>query len=116
MATMQSIVDLARLDLGDAKDATTGDQDARNKDVDMVLYANDGIAKAFVIRPDLRWGNYATAWSDLALTDSFPLALEYRPGIVNYIVARCEFGDDAFVLKQRADQALAQFLRDFGMG
>lgn len=115
MATMQSILDLARFDLSDAKDPVTGDENARNKDVDMLAFANDGLAKAYALRSDLRWGNYATAFTDLAVTDAFPLSLEYRPGIVNYVVARCESSDDAFVIQQRANQSLALYFKDIGV-
>lgn len=115
MATMQSILDLARFDLSDAKDASGSDSNARNKDVDMLKFANDGLAKAYALRPDLRWENYATAFSDLALTDPFPLSLEYRPAITNYIVTRCESSDDAFVLSQRANQSMVLYFKDLGL-
>jgi len=107
--TIQSVLDLARFDLNDI-------DKSRNSDSDMLKFANDGIAKAYVMRPDLRFGNYATAYSDLAATDVFPLALEYRPGIANYIVLRCETADDAFANEQRAIQGLKLFMADFGMG
>ena len=111
--TMQSVVDLARLDLNDS--ATT-DAMRRNKDSDMIKFANDGVAKVLVMRCDLNFGNYATAYQDMALTDVFPLPLEYRPGIANYIVMRCESADDAFANEQRAIQGLTLFMKDLGMG
>lgn len=106
--TVQSVLDLARLDLNDA-DKT------RNPDADMLKYANDGIAKVLVMRPDLNWGNYATAYTDLAVTSAFPLSLEYRPAIANYIVMRCEASDDAFANEQRAIQGLKLYLNDLGL-
>ncbi len=109
MATMQSVIDLARLDINDA--AKT-----RNLDANMIQFANDGIAKAVVMRPDLNYGNYGTAWADLTTASTFPLPLEYRPAIVNYIVMRCETADDTFANEQRAIQGLKMFLGDLGVG
>ena len=109
MATMQSILDLARLDMADT--AKT-----RNADVDMMAFANDGLAKTFVIRPDLNWGNYSTAFTDLSTASAFPLPLEYRPAIANYVVMRSEAADDAFAIEQRAIQALKIYLSDLGLG
>ena len=106
---MQSVMDLARFDLNDQ--AKT-----RNTDADMIQFANDGLAKAVVMRPDLNFGNYATAWADLTTASAFPLPLEYRPGIVNYIVLRCETADDAFANEQRAIQGLKLFMNDLGLG
>ena len=106
---LQSVVDLARLDLNDA-------DKVRSTDADLLKFANDGIAKVKVMRPDLNFGNYSTAYADLALTDPFPLGLEYRPGISNYIVMRSEVSDDAFANEQRAIQGLKMFLSDIGMG
>lgn len=109
MATMQSVLDLARLDLNDA--AKT-----RNLDSSMIQFANDGIAKAVVMRPDLNYGSYNTAWVDLTTASAFPLPLEYRPGIANYIVMRCETADDPFAVEQRAIQGLKLFMSDLGLG
>ncbi len=107
--TMQSVMDLARLDINDA--AKT-----RNTDVNLLRFANDGVAKALVMRPDLNWGSYNTAYVDLAAGADFPLPLEYRPGIANYIVMRCEVADDPFAVEQRAIQGLKMFLGDLGLG
>ena len=109
MATMQDVLDLARLDLNDA--AKT-----RNLDSNMIQFANDGIAKAVVMRPDLNFGNYTTAYADLTTASSFPLPLEYRPAIANYIVMRCETADDPFAVEQRAIQGLKMFMSDLGLG
>jgi hypothetical protein len=105
---MQSVLDLARLDMNDA-DKT------RNTDANLLSFANDGIAKAVVIRPDLNWGNYSTAWADLTTASSFPLPLEYRPAIANYVVGCAEKADDQFAVEQRAIQAMKLFLGDLGV-
>jgi hypothetical protein len=109
MATMQSILDLARLDLNDA-DKT------RNTDANMLAFANDGLAKTVMIRPDLNFGNYTTTFADLTTASTFPLPLAYRPAIANYIVLRCETADDAFAVEERAIQGLKMYLKDLGVG
>lgn len=106
--TMQSVLDLARLDINDSGKT-------RNSDANMLSFANDGIAKALVIRPDLNWGNYSTAYADLTTSSSFPLPLEYRPAISNYVVMRCESSDDPMAIEQRAVQALKLYLADLGI-
>ena len=105
--TMQSIVDLARLDLDDASKV-------RNADDDMLKYANDAISRAYAIRPDMRFGNYTTTYSDLALTDNFPLELQYRKAVADFIVACCETHDDPFAVEQRALQAMKIYMIDLG--
>lgn len=112
MATVQSVLDLARLDINDS---STNTASRRWPDSDLLKFANDGIAKALVMRPDLRFGSYGTAYVDLAATASFPLPLEYRPAIASYVVACNQSGDDQFVLTQRADMEMARYLRNLGM-
>lgn len=107
--TMQSVIDLARLDLNDA-------DKIRNTDANMLRFANDGVAKSLVMRPDMNWGNFNSSYVDLAAGAPFPLRLEYRPAIANYIVMRCETADDPFAVEQRAIQGLKLFLADLGVG
>jgi len=104
---MQSVVDLARLDLNDA-------DKVRNLDADMLMYANDALSRAYAIRPDLKWGNFGAPFVELALTDPFPLDLEYRKAVADFIVACCETHDDAFAVEQRAIQAMKIFMNDMG--
>ncbi len=112
---MQDVLDVARLDLNDAKDASGSDVNCRNKDADMLNFANDGISRGLVLRPDLNWGNYASGYVEKTLTDPFPLPLEYRWAISNYVVARCESSDDAFVIQGRADKEIELYFRDLGV-
>lgn len=118
MSTLQDVVTLARIDLNDATtNPATGDAiTPRYPDSDLLKFANDGIAKVLVMRPDLNFGNYATAYADLTLSDPFPLPSEYRPAITAYVVARNQSGDDAFVISQRADKSMADFMRNLGIG
>lgn len=102
-------MDLARLDMND-------DEKTRNSDAALLLYANDGIAKVKVMRPDLNWGNYTAQYADLSADDPFPFGLEYRPAIANYIVMRSEVSDDEFAVEQRAIQGLKLYMKDLGLG
>lgn len=117
MSTMQEVCNLARIDLNDAVTDSAGNAvTPRYPDADLLKFANDGIARAYAMRSDLNFGNYATTYSDLALTDPFPLGNEYRSAIAAYIVARNESGDDEFVLQQRADKSMQDFMRNLGIG
>lgn len=107
--TIQSVMDLARGDLNDA-------DKVRYADAELLKYANDGIARVKVMRPDLNWGNFATAYSDLLVTNDFPFGLEYRQPIADYIVAMAEKSDDPFAVEQRAVQGLKLFITGLGMG
>ena len=117
MITVQDCLNAARLDLGDATtNVVTGSAiTPRYPDADLLKFANDGIAKALVLRPDLNYGNYGTAYVDLVATSSFPLPAEYRAGITAYIVFRNQSGDDPFVLSQKADQNLVEYIKELGI-
>lgn len=106
--TMQSVLDLARHDLND-------DAKVRYTDADMLKHANDGIAKAYVMRPDLRFGNYPTAYTDLAATADCPLPIEYRQALASYVVWGMQSTDDAFVLDQRAEKSRKEFFNGLGL-
>jgi hypothetical protein len=51
----------------------------------------------------------------LTTASTFPLPLQYRPAIANYIVMRCEASDDEFAVEQRATQALKLYMADLGL-
>jgi hypothetical protein len=116
--TVQTVLDEARLDLGDATtNVVTGSAiTPRYPDADLLRYANSGCAKALLLRPDLNFGHYSTAWTDLVATASFPLPIEYRAGIASYVVHRAQSGDDAFANTAKADQGLVKYIRELGLG
>lgn len=105
---IQDVLDLARLDVNDAGKI-------RETDSNWLKFANDGIARCLALRPDLNYGNYSTAYVDLGTSSVFPLPIEYRPAIAAYIVARAETADDPFVLEQRADYEMQQYLKNLGL-
>lgn len=105
---MQSVIDLARLDLNDA-------DKVRNTDAQMLASANDGIARTIVLRPDLQYGSYGSTFADLSTASSFPLPLEYRKPIADFIVMCCETHDDPFAIEQRAINALTLYIKGLGL-
>jgi len=105
MSTMQDVIDLSRKDLND-------DGKIRYFDVDMLKYANDGIARSYELRPDLAYGSYGTAYTDLTTASTFPLPIEYRAKIANYITFRCQTVDDEFVSSGLAQQSYTLFLKE----
>ena len=104
--TVQTVLDEARLILNDAAtNVVTGSAiTPRYPDADLLRYANAGIAKALTLRPDLNFGSYGTAWTDVVATASFPLPIEYRGAIVSYVVYRNQSGDDPFAVTQKASR------------
>lgn len=118
MLIIQDAINAARLDLGDATTSiVTGSAiTPRYPDTDLLRFANDGIAKAVVMRPDLNYGNYGTAYVDRVATSSFPLPPEYLSAIAAYVVARNQSGDDAFVLEQRAQMEMQLYMHELGVG
>lgn len=102
MATMQEVVDRARIPLNDA------DKD-RYSDDDLLGYANAGIARAYEIRPDLKFGAYGTPFSPLSLSGTFPLSYGKLQTIADYVTFRAETADDEHVNSNRAIAFNAMF-------
>jgi hypothetical protein len=120
MSTLQDVVNIARYELNDPLTtitaAGTSTNIPRQTDAQLLQFANDGIAKALVIRPDLYYGSWSTPYTDLQLTDIFPLPIEYRYAIASYMIARNQSADDEFVIEQRADKSMADFMKGLGVG
>lgn len=95
MATMQEVVDRARIPINDA-------DDDRYDDTVLLDFANAGIARALEIRPDLWFGSYGTPFSPLALTGTFPLPYAKLQTIADYVTFRAETADDEHVNSNRA--------------
>lgn len=66
MPTMQEVCDVARIPLND-------DAKVRYTDATLLGYLNTAIRRAYVVRPDLRFGQYGVPYVDLVLGDNFPL-------------------------------------------
>ena len=105
MTTCQSVIDRARVPLNDA-------DKSRYPDATLLSYLCDGIAEAYTLRPDLRFGNYLTAPVTLfALTDTFPLSAQHEVALQHYIVYRAENTDDENVNANRNVQSFQMFER-----
>jgi hypothetical protein len=104
MATCQNVVDSARVPLNDA--AKT-----RYTDPQLLGYLNDGLAEAYSLRPDLRFGKYSTNIELLALSDTFPLSGAHAVALSHYIVFRAENRDDEHVNANRETKSFKLFER-----
>ena len=102
--TNQSVLDLARVDLNDDKEAGS-DANARYKDATQLMaYLNDFVVLLYAVRPDIRLaviGDFTTAFVDLVAGAEFPLPLRYRALAAAYIVARAEARNDENTIDQR---------------
>jgi len=86
MATVQSMLDRARVSLND--DAKT-----RWSDAELLSHYNDGINILKGERPDMFFGLFLSLPSDQGVGDTFPLEDTVRPAIQDYILARAMFKD-----------------------
>lgn len=80
MATMQSVIDRARLDLNDA-------DKVRHPDANLLVFANEFLKEASKLRPDWFFPNEPPDGS-LALGGTFPIPERYVITCANYIIAR----------------------------
>ena len=102
--TYQSVVDLARIPLNDV-DKT------RYSDATLLSFANHGMLAILKRRPDLFIGSYASLPDgQKALTDAFPLPVQYVQTLADYVTGRSELTDDEFATSGRA----ATFAQLFG--
>lgn len=103
MALCSAIVALARLPLNDAAKV-------RYADADLMLSLQDGVNRAFAIRPDLRFGGYtAAAAAALTLSTQFPLPPQHEQVVADYITFRAETVDDEHVNANREVKHLQLF-------
>ncbi len=102
MATVQSVIDEARVILQDA--AAT-----RYTAAQLLTIANFALFTAFRIRPDLNFAGIGSTPSTLLATDTFPLPPQYEPVVSNYIAARAELRDDEYSVDGRAAALLTEF-------
>jgi len=108
MATLQEVIDLARIDLNDPVKI-------RWPDATLLKYANDALQLARTFRADLFVGNLTSALSDLALSGTFPLPLAYRRPVADYIIGRASLKDDENAQMDRAPGYLQMFKLALGV-
>lgn len=95
--TMQNVLDRARIPLND--NAKTRYSDERGLE-----FANAAIARAYQIRPDLKFGSYGTAFTPLPVGDGFPLPYQHLQAVADYVTGRWLTIDDE---ANAAEKALA---------
>lgn len=84
MATMQEVVDLARLDLND-------DDKVRHTDAVLIKYASNYVQEATKSRPDLFFRQaLSMPTSNLALANTFPMPDRYIRSAADYIIGRAK--------------------------
>ena len=100
--TCQDVIDLARESLNDDGD----DAERRWPDARCMKFLQDGLDAILEIRPDLFIGQFGTFKSfDLVIGADFPLEGRYRRVVADYIIMRCEMGDEESVVSQRVKLA-----------
>lgn len=102
MATMQDVIDEARVILKDAAKV-------RYTDASLLKIANYALFEAYRVRPDLRFASIGTNPTAAAIGDTFPLTPQYEPLVSNYVAARAELRDDEYSVDGRAAALLALF-------
>jgi hypothetical protein len=103
MTTCQSVIDRARVPLNDA-------DKSRYTDPELLGYLCDGLAEAYALRPDLRFGSFNTAPVTLfATTDTFPLSAQHEVALQHYVIYRAENKDDENVNAAREAQSYQRF-------
>lgn len=104
--TLQSGVDLARIDTNDTDAAAY-----RTSDADMAKNANAALLILFNRAPHLWHGQYDDEPDGLAaLTLDFPLHAQWMRPFADLIVALVESKDDEFVLSQRVQAVMSRAL------
>lgn len=102
MATVQEIINLARIPVQD-------DAGTRFSNTKALGYVNAAVARAYQLRPDLRFGAYATPVAVLAVGDTFPLPAEMEQAVADYVTARLTAIEDEASATGRAAGYLALF-------
>ena len=102
MATMQALIDRARVLLQNASKTRYTD--------DQCLGAlNDVVKMARRLRPDLWFGQYGAPMVDLALGETYPLPPEYEAAAIKCLVFWCNARDSEFSSETRAVFFLDRF-------
>lgn len=106
MATMQAIIDLARIPLNDARKV-------RYTDPDLLKFANAAVFRTYEVRPDLKpVGSWGTPFAALALGGTFPLEDRLQQTVADYVSGRAELKDDENVNSARAQALMQMFVAE----
>ena len=100
--TIQDVCDLADETLNDEGD----DSERRWPNARRLKFCQDALDAVRNLRPDLFIGQFGTFDSfSLTLVSTFPIDPSYRRVVADYIIMRCETGDDEHVNSNRVKLA-----------
>lgn len=102
MATMQALIDRARVLLTDANKR-------RFTDTQCLGSLNDAVKMSKRIRPDLWFGQFNAPYADLAAGDTYPLPPEYEPAAIKCLVFWCDARESEYTEDGRAAAFLGMF-------
>jgi hypothetical protein len=102
MATMQNVVDIARIPLNDV-------DKVRYTDPELLGHANGALRLLRLKRPDIFFGQYSTAYADKALGATFPIDDMYIQAVADYATARCHAKEDEATMLEKASSFFALF-------
>lgn len=102
MATIQDVIDEARVILQDAAKV-------RYTDAQLTKICNYALFTANRLRPDLFFSSIGTAQTALTVGNTFPLPPQYEPVVSNYVASRAEMRDDEYSVDGRAATLLSEF-------
>ena len=101
MATLQTVIDLAREPLNDE---LSDDADPRYTDEQLLVHVIHGLLLAYRNRYDLFMGGVTVPTTAMTAGSTFPLPDEFLQVFADYVTARAESRDDEFVISERAAQ------------
>ena len=81
----------------------------RYTDPVLLGYLQDGVSRAFALRPDLRFGQFLLVSTALALGTTFPLPVQHESVIADYVIFRAETADDENVNTNRETKHMQMF-------
>jgi hypothetical protein len=102
MATMQNVVDMARLPLSDA-------DKVRYTDLELLGYVNSALRTLRLKRPDIFYGQYGSAMADKAIGAAFPIDDMYIQAVADYATARCHVKEDEAAMLEKASSFFSLF-------
>jgi hypothetical protein len=102
MATMQDVLNRSRIPLND-------DEKIRYTDERALEFANTAIARAYQVRPDLRFGSYGTAFTPLAVGADFPLPYQHVQSVADYVTGRLQTIDEEATAAEKAVAYMSAF-------
>jgi hypothetical protein len=103
MATYADIIAEARVLLQDTVSPY------RYSDAELLVGANDAVKIIRKVRPDIFLGQFSTAIADAILSTTFPIGLEYKKTVRDFVVAHGQLRDSEDVIATKAAMFIQMF-------